>query len=344
MLKKAVVLFFAAVLALALDFSPAWANRAPAGRGKTGFSSPWAPSVQNLLKSSDYDLFPFLDPLSSRGFDSPEGRQVVESVLRKLEAKGSPDSLPKDSDAEDLVLEALQDAVAEKWSEDYALKKSQDSIKGAAKSWLKEGALGSGSGDLRPIDHNGDRMRGLLNDLKEAPVNGSVKLDFIPGPASLKIMGNMGWETDINREFEVFLYRDKATKQWGMVKGKSDGVSDLGADADIDIHNHPLQRPGSLPYPSPRDLIASAGKAARFFVISREGAVEWSPSIPYPDDPTGFLPKDPSEKERDEWLRQFDGTLSRKILQEIFPSAFLRSIGVQFVMRSWSQVLQSSLF
>lgn len=346
MKSKTAVLLFAALLALASDFSQAWAQRA--------VSSPWAPFVQNFLKRPDlddalsrqgkYQLFPFLKPLSSLDFNSLQGQEALESVLRKLEDKGFPDSIPNGSDAEDIVLEALQSAVAEKWSKDYTLRKSRDLIQGAARPWLKEGALGAEAGRSFPVDHNGEATRALLNDLKEAPVDSAVQLDFIPSPRSLQVIGNMNWETDIDREFEVFLYRDRATRQWGMIKGESDSVSDHGVEGDIEIHNHSFQRKGVLPYPSARDLIASAGKAARFSVISPDGLVEWSPAITFPDDPFRLLSKDPSQEERNEWLRQYSGTWKRRILAETIPSAFLRSIGVKFVLHSWSKVLKASLF
>jgi hypothetical protein len=192
------------------------------------------------------------------------------------------------------------------------------------------------------VDAGGARMEDVLRELKTEPVGTRVELDFVPSPESLRAVAYLGVDTTPHDAFEVFIGRRKNDGGWFMVRGDLHGVKADASGCDVAIHNHvhvPMVSYSS--YPTPEDLVSSAGIDGRFMVISVDGVVEWSPDVPYPNEPDRKLGL---EGDVDEWFAQLNSGLKRKLVLKLtFPSGYpslLKSIGVRAERTRWRNVTQ----
>lgn len=196
---------------------------------------------------------------------------------------------------------------------------------------LKPGAApapAAGQAQVLPfagVDHSGDVMKAALAKLQGLPPGESLRLNFAPGPSSLKALSEL--------PYEVFLYRSRADGSWRMARGDRHGVSGEWGDYDLAIHNHPEARLGAYSiqtdYPSPQDLETSRGKDARFMVVSKSGVAEWNSDLP-----EGIGAKLESTR----W--------GRFVMRIAFPSLYpghLRRSGVAVEMTPWRKFSQARL-
>ncbi len=125
-------------------------------------------------------------------------------------------------------------------------------------------------------DADGSRMKAALAELGASPSGAPLELSFVPSPKSLEALAEL--------PYEVFLYRRRSDGAWLAARGGRHEVSGEWGDYDIAIHNHPETRLGAYSvhseYPSPMDLETSAGKNARFAVVTKSGVVEWRSNVP----------------------------------------------------------------
>ena len=111
--------------------------------------------------------------------------------------------------------------------------------------------------------------------------------------------------------------RDRRSQRWFLVKGEAHAVFADASNCDIAMHNHVpvafgMQRM-DRPLPSIGDLVASAGRPTRCFVISVDGLFEWSPHLHFPGHPERTLREDSPAAE----FTAFGNTLYRGPLNRL---------------------------
>lgn len=192
-------------------------------------------------------------------------------------------------------------------------------------------------------DLGGAGMQQALGAVASLPVGGSIELGFEPTLASLRALSRL-------EGFEALLLRHRGGG-WLLVKGGTGHAPVPKGDFDVYAHNHyyhPVYAKSFVPYPSDGDLLLSAGRDARFFVVSQSGLAEWSPAIPYEPADRGRLTDaerarrfDPATDSPQRWRQRFlFGTTGRIVLQWTLATAvygrLLKASGVDFVLYPWS--------
>jgi len=200
-----------------------------------------------------------------------------------------------------------------------------------------------GSSAKRPVDGPaGPLMAAAIEAARPSEVGSIQNLSFRPSQGSLRRMAKL-------EGFEVMLARRRG-EGWVLIKGEVGSVPVPREDFDAYYHNHyyhPVLAKSFTPYPSDPDLLFSAGKDARFYVVSESGVVEWSPRVPYypyargrlsPDRRARLL--DPARDKGHDWARRFRrGNLARGALNLILPAFYaslLAASGIVFRLYRWS--------
>lgn len=199
-----------------------------------------------------------------------------------------------------------------------------------------------GAAAKAPVDGPaGPLMASAIDSTRGAAVGSLQPLSFRPSLGSLRRMAKL-------EGFEVMLARRRG-EGWVLIKGDVGSVPVPAGDFDAYYHNHyyhPILAKSFTPYPSDTDLIFSAGKDARFYVVSESGVVEWSPRVPYYPYSRGRLSPEkrarllePSRDEDHGWARRFRrGNLARGALNWILPTFYaglLAASGIAFRLYRW---------
>lgn len=213
----------------------------------------------------------------------------------------------------------------------------------AAETHAAPGAAFDGSVPLAPADGaSGALMDAAIDAARGSSIGTVHELSFRPSPGSLKRMAAIDG-------FEVLVVRRRGAG-WILIKGGTGHVPAIEGDFDAYIHNHyyhPVLAKSFTPYPSDGDLVFSAGKDARFLVVSERGVVEWSPRVPYYPYARGKLTPeqrermlDPKADENHRWQSRFrSGNYRRAALNFILPAFYgslLAASGIIFKLRRWS--------
>ena len=197
-------------------------------------------------------------------------------------------------------------------------------------------------GSLPPDDDRGALMQAAIDASRSMKLGETAPLRFKPSRASLRRLGKFDG-------YELLLSRARDGR-WTMTRGDARSVPNAPADADLYIHNHfyhPVYAKSFTPYPSDPDLVFSAGKDARFFVVSDDGLVEWSPRVPYyPYSRSKLSPErqarllDPAKDKDHDWNRRFRaGNPARMALNLVLPAFYgslLKASGIDFTLYRWS--------
>lgn len=199
-----------------------------------------------------------------------------------------------------------------------------------------------GAAAKAPVDGPaGPLMAAAIDSARGASVGSLQNLSFRPSLGSLRRMAEL-------EGFEVMLARRRG-ESWVLIKGEVGSVPVPAGDFDAYYHNHyyhPVLAKSFTPYPSDADLVFSAGKDARFYVVSESGVVEWSPRVPYYPYARGRLSPaervrllDPARDEDHGWARRFRrGNPARAALNLILPAFYaglLAASGIVFRLYRW---------
>jgi len=213
----------------------------------------------------------------------------------------------------------------------------------AAETPAASGGAYDGAAAPAPVDDaSGALMEAAIASVRGNPVGTVHELAFRPSPGSLKRMAAL-------EGFEVLVARRRGAG-WMLIKGDVGSVTSVKGDFDAYIHNHyyhPVLAKSFTPYPSDGDLVFSAGKDARFIVVSDRGVVEWSPRVPYYPYARGRLSPERKERMLDtevddsgDWRRRLRrGNLKRAALNLILPAFYgslLAASGIAFKLYRWS--------
>lgn len=197
-------------------------------------------------------------------------------------------------------------------------------------------------GGLPADDAKGTAMAAAMADSRSMAVGERRSLAFKPSVGSLRALGR-------HEGYEVMVGRTRDGR-WTMIKGDTSSVPGVSEDFEAYYHNHyyhPVYAKSFTPYPSDPDLVFSAGKDARFFVVSDSGVVEWSPKVPYYPYSRSRLSEerkarllDPASDKDHDWRRRFrSGNAARAALNWILPAFYgslLKASGIDFTLYRWS--------
>lgn len=208
-----------------------------------------------------------------------------------------------------------------------------------------------GGGPLPTDDSEGSRLAAAIGGLLPHPVGTSSELSFRPTLGSLRRLARV-------EGFEMLLARRRGGN-WVLVRGDVGSAPSVAGDFDLYVHNHyyhPVLAKSFTPYPSDGDLVFSAGKDARFLVVSESGVVEWSPRVPYHTHGRSRLTAaeqarllDPARDDTGLWRRSLRRGTSGRIaldllLLPLFYDRLLRASGVSLRLYRWNDPRLSPSF